>query len=240
MGAGVRAVVQTGRVAVGQPWVAAATVITGVLAPVFAVLTGAIPFVGGLVYALVVHPILLAGLLHVSSTAVDQPVGLGSYLAGVRTHYFGLLRALVLVFVVYVPLVWLATLVVFVVGFTGAVELTAGILFALAVFTVMGIGLQFVDASVVVDGDGARGAVEHSWEALAHHPLSVLGYTSVRLVSLAVLAGAVGVFGRGSSLVVGSGTAPGTTTLAAALGLGLLGYLVGGVFHAVFYREVSV
>ena len=239
MGAMLRAAVETGRVAVRQPRVIAATLVTGVLAPVLAVLSGLLPFVGGVVYALVVHPILLAGLLHVGSTAVEESVGLGTYVAGIRSHYFGLLKATLLTGTIFVPLGWLAVVIIFTTGFTGVAGINAGLVVVLALFMVMGVGLQFIDASVVVDGDGASGAVEHSWEALAHHPVSVLGYTLVRVLSLGVVAGAVAVFVRGGKLGFDAPNAPGTGTLAAALVLGLVGYLVGGVFHALFYRELT-
>jgi len=239
MGAAVRAVVETGRVVVTQPLVVVATLVTGVLAPVLAIASGLIPFVDGVVYAVFVHPILLAGLLHVGSTAVDEPVGPVTYVAGVRAHYFGLLKAVLLAGIIFLPLGWLAAVLIFIVGFTAVVELNVALAVALALFVVMGVGLQFVDASVVVDGDGASGAVEHSWEALAHHPVSVLGYSLIRALSLALLAGAAAVFLRGGELGFGGPNAPGAGTLAAAFGVGLVAYLVGGVFHVVFYRELS-
>jgi len=68
--------------------------------------------------------------------------------------------------------------------------------------------------------------------------VSVLGYTAVRLPSLAVLAIAIDVFLEGNQPLTG-GTAPDTLTLVGALGLVLVGYLSGGLFHAVFYRELG-
>lgn len=232
----VRGVTETARMLVGHPLVGVAVLVTGLLAAAGALVAGRVPVVGGVAYLVVVQPVVLAGLLHVGNTAVTEKVGGRTYLDGVRHHAVGLLGAFLLTGVVFALLGGLALVVVFMVGFTGAIGLTTGLIVAAAPIAVTTVALQFVDASVVVDGDGVRGAVEHSWEALVHHPASVVGYTVVHTACLGLLAAIVGVsFGESTVLPsVGSGTAG---TAVVAVGCSLFGYL-GVVVHVVVYRQL--
>ncbi|WP_324760008.1 hypothetical protein [Haloarcula montana] len=226
---------ETARVLLDQPLVGAVVVATGVLAGAGAVVAGQFPVIGGIAY-LLLQPMVFAGLLHVGNTPADGSVSGRTYVDGVRRYTMGLLGTGLLTGVVFALLGCLAFFVVFMVGFTGAIGLTAGLVVAAAPVAVMAIALQFVDASVVVDGDGVRGAVEHSWEVLAHHPVSVLGYTAVRAVCLGLLAAVVALsFGEQAVLPsIGSGTARAALP---AVGCCLAGYL-GVVAHVTVYRQL--
>lgn len=232
----VRGVTETGRVLVGHPLVGVAVVATAVLAAAGALAAGRVPVVGGVAYLVVVQPVVLAGLLHVGNTAVTEKVGGRTYLDGVRHHALGLLGAFLLTGLVFALLGGLALVVVFMVGFTGTIGLTPGLVVAAAPVAVTAVALQFVDASVVVDGDGVRGAVEHSWEALVHHPATVLGYTAVRLISVGLLVAGARVLLGGPRL-----TDPrlgGVDAVVVAVALCVVGYL-GTVLHVVLYRELA-
>jgi len=239
MGAALRAGREVARLAVAEPWMLVAPLLATALAPVLAVAAGIVPVVGGIVYGLVVHPLLIGGLLHVGDAAVEGSLDAWDFFTGAAANFLGLLGASVIVGVVYLILGVLGVGIAFAAGFTATVGADTVIGLVAVAGAILGLGFQFVDVSVVVDDEGPTDAVERSWEAVVHNPVSALSYGIVRLLSLGLVAVAVVVFLVGSEFLLETGRITDLQTLVIAVVLGGVGYFGGGIVHAVFYRQLT-
>lgn len=97
---------------------------------------------------------------------------------------------------------------------TGAAGLLGVVAVAVLALVAVGVGVvvQFLDVAVVLGGASALGSFRTAWAAVRQAPLSVAGYTAVRVAILTVPTALV--VGGGLALVVGPGV------LAAAAGAG--------------------
>lgn len=265
MGAALDGLSDTGRVAVDHPVVLVAAVLTGVLAPVVSFVLGLIPLLGGLAYFVFVQPVFVGGLLNMAVDAAEGDVSADSYVEGATENYATLAGVYAILVGVTLALTVVAAVLAVVFGLAGALggSGTAGpgadaggaalggalgavgvvVLVSLVVALVVAVLVQFVEAAVVVGDAGAGGAYSDSWAVLRDNPVSVLGYTLVRLllygvaqaVPLLLLFGTLGLLGADS----GADALVGTAALVALALLGVLGYVGVTVYHALYYRRVT-
>jgi len=265
MGAVLEGLSDTGRIVVDHPVVLVAAVLTGVLAPVVSFVLGLIPLLGGLAYFVFVQPVFVGGLLNMAVDAAEGDVSADSYVEGVTGNYGSLAGVYAILVGITLALTVVAGVLAVVFGLAGAIggSGTAGpaadpgvaalggaiggvgvvVLVSLVVALAVAVVVQFVEAAVVVGDAGAGGAYSDSLAVLRDNPLSVMGYTLVRLVLYALaqavplflLFGAVGLLGADS----GADAVLGTATLVALALLGVLGYVGLTVYHALYYRRVT-
>ena len=100
-------------------------------------------------------------------------------------------------------------------------------LLALAIALVGGIVVQFFDVAIVVDGASALSSFGDSWRLFRESPVSVLGYSVLRMVPVATAGGVV----AGAYVLGGS--------VAGSLGAALLALLVAAVVGPVTFAFIT-
>jgi hypothetical protein len=261
MGAVFDGLADTGRVVTEHPLVLLAAVVTGVVVPVVSFLLGLIPVLGPIVYFVLVQPVFIGGLLAMSVDAADGDVSLDSYVQGISDNYTSLAGVYAILVGIIIAFAIVAAVLAVVFGVAGALGgagagsgADAGVgalagalggfalvgLFSLLTALVVAVVVQFVEAAVVVGDAGAGEAYSESYRMLRTNPLSVLGYSLVRLlfyllvqaVPIALLFGVTALAGSDS------GSAVGTVVLVVLAALGVLGYVGLTVYHALYYRRL--
>lgn len=264
MGATVEALKDTWTVVTSQPVVAAAAIVTGLLAPVLSFGFGLIPLLGPIAFALLVQPVLVGGLLHMSDRAMDGTVGVDTWTEGVRENYTSLAGAFGILFLVGIVFAVVAVIVLMVFGVAGVfagggdpasvtassmASIALGLLLVLLLAVVLGIAIQFVDAAVVVGGHAAAESVGASVRTVRDSPVSVLGYSVLRGVFVGMAFLGPMLFVAGSVVGLAGGASGADGGLLAEMGLWLVlfavastvvGYLGTTVYHALYYRRVGL
>lgn len=259
MGAAIEAVEAGYRITRENPIYVAVTLVVGGVVGVIGVLLGLVPVVGPIANSVFVSPAFTAvvlGMAFSGLVAGDADVQAG--VKSLKANYLSLAGAyallVVMVTAVMVGIVVLTAVVgLFVLGVSlssvsgGSPDAVAGVaaastgvasifVFLLTVFgVVVGLGLQFVGAAVVVGGESAVSSLRASWNVFASSPESVVGYTLLRLAVFVAAVALVGVAFAAGRVAVDS-------TVGAALG-GLvalvvlpLAYAFLFAYHVAFYE----
>lgn len=197
-------------------------------------IVGLIPFVGSFLSNLVVVPALLTFLLGMAFAGlVTGEASPGAGIDSLKANFLSLAGAYGLMYVgaIVTGVALGIVLVVFVfagtiggvasamaspdaaLGYeliTGGVSIVFVLLFLLLLvaFFAVGIVIQFLDAAVVVGGESATSSYRAAWETVKDDPVSVLGYTSVRVgVIVAVVLLDVALYAVGSTVDARTGLA---------------------------------
>lgn len=207
------------------------------------------PLIAQLLFAATTKPLLIAGVLGPAGRGFAGGVEFGDALEAEREHFVGLACGFSLYELLRMAvsmLFGLGLLVLVVFGSVGvaalddpvAAPLGLGLLFVggylgfVTIALALVVAFQFVDAAIVFDGASVVDAFAESWRLVREAPLSVLGYSTLRVVlgGLVVLPGwvvAVGL-GRVSDLFLWVG-------FAAVLLLSPLAFAAVMSFHAAYY-----
>lgn len=194
----------------GNPTIVALTfglvVVLAPLAAVIGVLALVLSFVpvvgqalGQLLFAVTVKPLLLGGVLGMVGSGFAGSVGLGDLLEGITENFPSLAGGFALFELVRYAVGLVLGIVAFVLVFAGSLgsaavdssgTATAGVgalvlvLAALAVAVVVALYVvfQFVDVAIVLGEEGAVSGLVESYRLFRSAPLSVLGYSVLRVL----------------------------------------------------------